>query len=81
MALHLRLRCLASQPRSPATVDADGFSSNPHLAPSAERGNGVYGWTEGRDPNAFFNTKGYLDTYADVKASGVNPLMHYDQFG
>jgi hypothetical protein len=41
----------------------------------------VYGWKEGRDPNAFFSTKGYLDTYADVKNAGVNPLLHYDVFG
>ncbi len=41
----------------------------------------VFGWHEGRDPNAFFNTTGYLDTYADVKAAGVNPLTHYDTFG
>jgi hypothetical protein len=41
----------------------------------------AYGWKEGRDPNAFFNTKGYLDTYGDVKAASVNPLTHYDVFG
>ena len=35
------------------------------------------GWKEGRDPNAFFDTSGYLATYADVKASGANPLEHY----
>ncbi len=29
----------------------------------------AYGWKEGRDPNAFFSTKGYLDTYGDVKAA------------
>ncbi|WP_245442471.1 hypothetical protein [Methylobacterium terrae] len=40
-----------------------------------------YGWREGRDPNAFFDTKGYLDAYQDVKAAGIDPLMHYDQYG
>jgi autotransporter-associated beta strand protein len=39
------------------------------------------GWKEGRDPNAFFDTKGYLAHYTDVAAAGVNPLTHYDQFG
>jgi hypothetical protein len=39
------------------------------------------GWREGRDPNALFNTDGYLDAYADVKAAGIDPLAHYDQFG
>jgi hypothetical protein len=39
------------------------------------------GWKEGRDPNTFFSTKGYLGDNADVKAAGVNPLQHYDQYG
>ena len=37
-----------------------------------------FGWKEGRDPNAFFDTKGYLATYADVKAAGVNPSVGFD---
>ena len=41
----------------------------------------LYGWREGRDPNAWFDTKGYLSHYADVAAAGVNPLTHYDQYG
>lgn len=32
-----------------------------------------YGWKEGRDPNAFFDTKGYLAAYADVAAEGIDP--------
>jgi hypothetical protein len=39
------------------------------------------GWHEGRNPNALFDTKGYLDAYGDVKAAGINPLQHYDQYG
>ena len=39
------------------------------------------GWKEGRDPNALFDTAGYLATYADVAAAGINPLDHYHQFG
>ena len=39
------------------------------------------GWKEGRNPNAMFDTRGYLAHYADVAASGVNPLAHYEQFG
>jgi hypothetical protein len=31
--------------------------------------------------HAFFSTKGYLAAYGDVKAAGINPLTHYDQFG
>ena len=41
----------------------------------------LYGWKEGRNPNAVFDTKGYLEAYRDVKAAGVDPLMHYDQYG
>ena len=41
----------------------------------------TYGWKEGRDPNAVFDTKGYLAAYGDVAAAGVNPLSHYDTYG
>ena len=40
-----------------------------------------YGWKEGRDPNAIFDTKGYLAAYTDVAQAGVNPLGHYDTYG
>jgi hypothetical protein len=40
-----------------------------------------HGWKEGRDPNALFDTSGYLDNYKDVAAAGVNPLNHYMTFG
>jgi hypothetical protein len=39
------------------------------------------GWREGRNPNAYFNTAGYLAHYADVAAAGVNPLDQYHQTG
>lgn len=39
------------------------------------------GWHEGRDPNAVFDTKGYLAAYGDVRAANINPLQHYDEFG
>jgi hypothetical protein len=40
-----------------------------------------FGFREGRDPNAVFDTDGYLDAYADVRAAGLNPLTHYTQSG
>ena len=40
-----------------------------------------YGWHEGRDPNAFFSTNGYLAANHDVAATGLNPLAQYDQSG
>ena len=36
------------------------------------------GYREGRNPNAIFDTRGYLAAYTDV---GGNPLTHYDQYG
>ena len=36
------------------------------------------GWHEWRDPNAFFSTSFYLAVNPDVKASGVDPLIHFD---
>ncbi|GJD43432.1 hypothetical protein AFCDBAGC_1284 [Methylobacterium cerastii] len=41
----------------------------------------TFGWHEGRNPNAVFDTKGYLNAYADVKGANVDPLTHYDTFG
>jgi uncharacterized protein YjbI with pentapeptide repeats len=38
----------------------------------------TYGWREGRDPNAYFSTVGYLNAYPDIRAAGVNPLDHYE---
>ncbi|MCP1558866.1 UNVERIFIED_ORG: hypothetical protein M2438_002956 [Methylobacterium sp. SuP10 SLI 274] len=40
-----------------------------------------FGWLEGRDPNAFFSTGGYLAANSDVAKAGINPLAHFDQFG
>ncbi|GJD93612.1 alkaline phosphatase PhoX [Methylobacterium iners] len=40
-----------------------------------------FGAREGRDANAIFDTDAYLAAYADVRASGINPLTHYTQFG
>ena len=42
---------------------------------------GAFGWREGRDPNAFFDTSWYLATNPDVAASGINPLTHYQTVG
>lgn len=39
------------------------------------------GWHEGRDPNAFFSTVGYLAANSDVRAALVNPLTQYDTGG
>jgi len=47
----------------------------------AEQHYNLFGWHEGRDPNAFFSTTSYLANYADVAAAGVNPLEHYATFG
>jgi hypothetical protein len=41
----------------------------------------TYGWHEGRDPNAFFDTAGYRAANPELKASGENPLDHYHQVG
>jgi hypothetical protein len=39
------------------------------------------GWQEGRNPNALFDTSGYLATYTDVAAAHINPLDHYNVAG
>ncbi|WP_409568275.1 hypothetical protein [Methylobacterium sp. E-041] len=66
--------------------------SNPDVAKAAIAAGGdsfafayqqyeTYGWHEGRNPNAVFDTKGYLAAYSDVKAANIDPLAHYDSFG
>ena len=54
-------------------VAAAGMDSTSHY--------NLYGWHEGRDPNAAFSTVGYLAANSDVRAAGYNPLAHYDTNG
>ena len=39
------------------------------------------GWREGRDPNAWFSTRGYVERYPDVASAGSNPLWDFIKFG
>jgi hypothetical protein len=39
------------------------------------------GWRQGRNPSAWFDTERYLAANSDVAAAGVNPLVHYLQYG
>ncbi|KAA0577944.1 glycosyltransferase [Azospirillum sp. B21] len=39
------------------------------------------GWTFGVDPAPWFSTKAYLQKYPDVSESGMNPFLHYFQYG
>jgi hypothetical protein len=34
-------------------------------------------WKEGRDPSPGFDTTSYLDDNPDLKAAGIDPLLHY----
>ncbi len=54
-------------------VAASGISASDHYA--------QYGWHEGRDPNAYFSTVGYLAANPDVRAAGLDPLTHFDEYG
>ncbi len=40
-----------------------------------------FGWREGRDPNAFFDTSAYLAANRDVATAGINPLAHFIAHG
>ena len=40
-----------------------------------------HGAKEGRNPTQYFSTKAYVDRYADVRASGVNPFFHWLAIG
>lgn len=41
----------------------------------------TFGWREGRDPNAYFDTSDYLARNGDVAAAGIDPLTHYALYG
>lgn len=67
-------------------VVRDAFDSEYYLAenPGVERA-GIdpvlhflqQGWTEGRDPNAWFSVSAYLDAYPDVAQTQLNPFYHF----
>jgi hypothetical protein len=40
-----------------------------------------FGWREGRDPSAFFDTNFYLSNNVDVRAAGIEPLQHHSLYG
>jgi glycosyltransferase involved in cell wall biosynthesis len=40
-----------------------------------------YGWKEGRNPSALFDTRAYLNANQDVAKYKINPLLHYIQHG
>ncbi len=39
------------------------------------------GWLLGRDPSPLFSTNDYVETHADVRAAGINPLVHFVRDG
>jgi hypothetical protein len=40
-----------------------------------------YGWKEGRNPSAQFDTGKYLAANPDVAAAHMDPLLHYELYG
>lgn len=61
--------------------DVDGDGELNTYADGALYHFNTWGWEEGRDPNAAFDTSAYLLAYSDVADSGMNPLDHYLDFG
>ncbi|WP_297693034.1 hypothetical protein [Phenylobacterium sp.] len=41
----------------------------------------AHGWREGRDPNARFSVRDYLELYPDIEAAGINPFVHFLRAG
>ena len=41
----------------------------------------LFGAIEGINPNPFFDTNWYRNTYGEVNTSGINPLLHYIRIG
>jgi hypothetical protein len=42
---------------------------------------GASGWQRGLNPDALFDTGYYLAQNPDVRAAGLNPLTHFEQYG
>jgi len=63
-----------------AYVKANG-ATGLSWAQFAERHFNTFGRFEGSNPNVTFNTLDYLKANPDVAAAGVNPFVHYLQFG
>ena len=40
-----------------------------------------FGFCNNYNPNEYFDTGWYLGAYADVRRSGINPLVHFDLYG
>lgn len=63
------------------------LAKNPDVAAAVRNGLNAYehymtyGWREGRDPSPFFDTSGYLSLYTDVASAGINPLLHFLDYG
>ncbi|WP_173012703.1 calcium-binding protein [Niveispirillum sp. SYP-B3756] len=65
------------------------LSKNPDVAsavqqgvlPSAAAHFYTYGWREGRDPSAAFDISAYNTDHPDVASAGLNPLLHFLQYG
>ncbi|HEY8567143.1 MAG TPA: 5'-nucleotidase C-terminal domain-containing protein [Beijerinckiaceae bacterium] len=77
-------RTLTLNDGSPLVDDLFYLANNKDVLRTGQDAEGhfaEFGAREGRDPNAFFDTKGYLAANPDVARAGVNPLTHYDQFG
>ncbi|WP_420338972.1 5'-nucleotidase C-terminal domain-containing protein [Roseibium sp.] len=65
---------LAQNPDVAAAIEAGVIGS-------AEEHFNLFGFQEGRDPNAHFDTSFYLEQNPDVAAAGVNPFDHYNLLG
>jgi glycosyltransferase involved in cell wall biosynthesis len=55
--------------------DAYGHELSPDASPLEDFC--ATGWMNGRQPNAYFHTSWYLQTYADATSFGCNPLVEY----
>lgn len=60
-----------------ATIISAGLAGQQQAAWSY----GASGWQRGLNPDAFFDTDYYLSQNPDVRAAGLDPLTHFEQYG
>ncbi len=71
-------------PAAPLVSSSYYLANNPDVAQSGMdplTHYNLFGWKEGRNPDALFSTAGYLAANMDVAKAGSNPLTHYDTYG
>ena len=71
-------------PHDPLVDNATVYAGNPTVAAAGLDASAWFnsvGWTQGANPDAYFDTNYYLAQNQDVRAAGIDPLTHFEASG